>query len=316
MTENKTRHMQRATPPPQIVCLGMITPAIVLTVDRLPEHNTGMLIRQAAEFISDDAAIVACLLRGWDVPSGLIGTTLGNDTRGRGVIRELRRLGVQGRIRLSDEIRTPYEVNISDQTGHRTYFWQREDRVLDTLATASLSLLQHAKMLYVDWYDGRHILRAMREATRLSIPVFLNLEHGHQDPEANSLFLPCANICQAVTDPAQREGNPQAVAKKLLGAGVNTALVTLAGEGCVVARGKEILRVHAPSVSVVDGCGAGAAFSAGFMYGHVRGWNLEDCVRFATAAASLKCTVVGPRAFPLTEIKRLAKQVRITHLSN
>jgi hypothetical protein len=33
--------------------------------------------------------------------------------------------------------------------------------------------------------------------------------------------------------------------------------------------------------------------------------------RFAIAAASLKCTVVGPQAFPLGDIHRLAAQVKI-----
>ena len=50
---------------------------------------------------------------------------------------------------------------------------------------------------------------------------------------------------------------------------------------------------------VGDGCGAGATFSAGFLYGVLQGWGLEEGARFAVAAASLSCTVVGPRAFPL-----------------
>ena len=61
----------------EVVCFGFVVPAYVITVDALPEYNTGGLIRQVDEFISDDAAIVACLLRGWSMATGLIGTTLG-----------------------------------------------------------------------------------------------------------------------------------------------------------------------------------------------------------------------------------------------
>jgi sugar/nucleoside kinase (ribokinase family) len=293
----------------------MVVPAVVLAVDQFPEHNTGALIKQVSEFISDDAAIVACLLRGWDVQSAIIGTALGNDPRGRQVARTLQELGVLGRVRLSKSITTPYEVNVSDQTGARTYFWQRDPQVLDTLDTANLSLLKKARLLYVDWYDGRHILRAMDEAIRLGVSVFLNLEHGHQESEILARYARRATICQAVTDPAQRAGDPLAVARRLLYAGVETALITLGGEGCLAARRGEALRAHAPSVSVVDGCGAGAAFSAGFVYGHLRGWNLEDSVRFAIAAASLKCTTVGPQAFPIAEIKRLATAVRVDRMA-
>ena len=300
----------------EVVCFGMITPAVVMVADQFPDHNTGTHVKEVGEFISDDAAIVATLLRHWGVESGLIGTTLGDDPSGRRVARQLRDLGVLGRFRLSRSVTTPFEVNISDPSGARTYFWQRDPKVLDTLDTASLSLMERARLLYVDWYDGDHILRPMDEASRLGIPVFLNLEHGHQDPDILERCAHRAAICQAVTDPAQRGGaTPMEVARKLLEVGVGTALVTMSWEGCLAARGSEFLRGWAPAVSVVDGCGAGATFSAGFVYGYLRGWGLEYTMRFAIAAASLKCTVVGPRAFPLDEVKNLATEVKVERLS-
>ncbi len=300
----------------EVVCFGMITPAVVMVADQFPDHNTGTHVKEVGEFISDDAAIVATLLRHWGVESGLIGTTLGDDPSGRRVARQLRDLGVLGRFRLSRSVTTPFEVNISDPSGARTYFWQRDPKVLDTLDMASLSLMEMARLLYVDWYDGDHILRPMDEASRLGIPVFLNLEHGHQDPDILERCAHRAAICQAVTDPAQRGGDtPMEVARKLLEVGVGTALVTMSWEGCLAARGSEFLRGWAPAVSVVDGCGAGATFSAGFVYGYLRGWGLEYTMRFAIAAASLKCTVVGPRAFPLDEVKNLATEVKVERLS-
>ena len=75
-----------------------------------------------------------------------------------------------------------------------------------------------------------------------------------------------------MTDAAQLgEEPPLEVARKLLRVGVKTALITLAGEGCLALRGSEVVRVHAPQVEAVDGCGAGATFSAGFIYGHLHG---------------------------------------------
>ena len=58
-------HGENPLLPPEVVCFGMITSAVVLVVDRFPEHNTGTYTKQVAEFVSDDAAIVACLLRQW-----------------------------------------------------------------------------------------------------------------------------------------------------------------------------------------------------------------------------------------------------------
>ena len=304
-------HGENPLLPPEVVCFGMITPGVVLVVDRLPEHNTGTFVKQVAEFVSDDAAIVACLLRQWEVRSGLIGTALGDDPPGRKAAEQLAGLGILGEFRLSQHITTPLEVNVSDPTGARTYFWQRDPQVLATLDTAELSLMSGSQLLYVDWYDGDHILRPMTEAARLGIPVFLNLEHGHQDAETLARYGKSAAICQAVTDPAQKESDALAVARRLLEAGVGTALVTLAGDGCLAARRGKAVRAWAPTVKVVDGCGAGATFSAGLIYGYLKGWDLEGMVRFAVAAATLKCTAVGPIAFPLEEIESLASEVTV-----
>lgn len=305
----------RSLPRPQVVGFGMLTPVSILIVDELPPHNTGAIVRDASEFIFDDAAIVACLMRQWNVASGLIGTTLGNDMRGRALVRQLKTLGVQGKFRLSQKIKTPIEVDVSDKTGARTYFWQRDQHVLDTLDTADLSLLRGAKMLYVDWYDGDHILRAMDEANRLNIPVFLNLEHGHQDLDILNRYVLRATICQAVTDPAQKESaDPVAVARKLLNAGAKTALITLASEGSVAVDHKRCLRVYAPKVNVVDGCGAGATFSTGFIYGQLQNWNLEESVRFASTAASLKVARAGLSVEPVKTIRAFAKTIKVERI--
>ena len=302
--------------PPAYIGFGMLTDVAILVVEQLPEHNTGALIKDVSDFVFDDAAIIACILRQWDVSAGVIGTTVGDDTRGRNLARRLKEWGVQGEVRFSPDIKTPLEVDISDETGARTYFWQREEHVLNTLDTADLSLLNGAQMLYVDWYDGDHIVRAMDEAARLDVPVFLNLEYAHTDPALLARYAGRARICQAVTDAAQKEeSDPLDVARKLIQTGVETAIITLASEGSLVVSGNEAIRVYAPQMEAVDGCGAGATYSAGFIYGHLQGWNLEESVRFATAAASLKVTRAGLEMFPIEEIKALAAKVEIERLA-
>jgi bifunctional ADP-heptose synthase (sugar kinase/adenylyltransferase) len=82
----------------------------------------------------------------------------------------------------------------------------------------------------------------------------------------------------------------------------------------MVVQGDEIVRVYAPDVKAVDGSGAGATFSSGFIYGYLKGWGLEDTVRFAIAAASLKVTHSGLKMFPVKEIKALASTLRVERM--
>ncbi|NJD58273.1 MAG: hypothetical protein FIA98_02605, partial [Anaerolineae bacterium] len=100
------------------------------------------------------------------------------------------------------------------------------------------------------------------------------------------------------------------IAHKLLAAGVQTVLITMAEEGCLGVQGEQAARIYAPKMHVVDGCGAGATFSAGYIFGYLRGWSLLESLRFATAAASLKVTRPGLKMFPVAQIQELAAQLR------
>lgn len=300
------------------VGFGMLTPVAIMTVDRFPRHNTGAMVKEIKEFVFDDAAIIAGCLSQWGVKTGMIGTSVGDDPRGHALARQMENLGIQSDVRFTKAYATPLEVDVSDRRGARTYFWQRTPEMLDTLDEADLSPIKGARLMYVDWYDGEaHITRAMQEANRLGVPVFLNLEFGHKDVNLLKRYAKYTTICQAVTDAAQL-GQSRALmqtARKLLNAGIQTALITMAKEGCLVAQGSEIVRVFAPKVKAVDACGAGATFSAGFAYGTLQGWGIEHSARFATAAASLKVTRAGLEMFPIDEIHALAERLRVEYMT-
>jgi sugar/nucleoside kinase (ribokinase family) len=307
----------KQTPTPAYVGFGMLTPVYIMALDKLPRLNTGAIVHQVSEYVYDDAAIIACNLSQWGVPAGMIGTAVGDDLLGHHVADTLKRMGVHGKVRFTKKYKTPLEVNVSDKKGARTYFWQRSEEILGTLDSADLSLIKKAKLLYVDWYDGdAHILRAMEEARRHNVPVFLNFEHGHQHPELLKKYSGLVTVCQAVTDAAQI-GKKQAmlgVARKLINAGIQTAIITMASQGCMAVQGNEIIRAFAPKVKAVDASGAGATFSSGFAYGYLNGWRLEDTIRFAIAAASLKVTRSGLEMFPVQQIMGLARTVRIERM--
>lgn len=308
--------MAKRIPNPAYVGFGMLTPVYIMSLDRLPKVNTGAIVHEVSEYVYDDAAIIACNLSQWGVPSAMIGTAVGDDMLGRHVADTLKKLGVQGKVRFTDRYKTPLEVNVSDKQGARTYFWQRSDEILKTLDTADLSLIKKSKLLYVDWYDGDPILRAMEEANRHHVPVFLNFEHGHQYADLLKKYAGMVTVCQAVTDAAQI-GKKQAMlstARKLIKAGIQTAIITMASQGCMVLQGEEIVRAYAPRVKVVDASGAGATFSSGYIYGYLQGWDMEQTVRFAIAAASLKVTRIGLEMFPVPEVLGLARTIRIERM--
>ena len=173
-------------------------------------------------------------------------------------------------------------------------------------------------MLYVDWYDGPEVLGAIERARSQAVPVFLNLESRYYDNPQLTDLLRQTDVCQvsldepgATGDEPGATGEPTEIARTLLDRGVGTVLVTMGAEGCAVAQSRQAFSIRPPKVQVIDGYGAGAAFSAGVIYGFLNGWPLERAAQFATAHAGIQCGVAGIGDFPIDLILRVASDLEI-----
>ena len=297
-----------------VVCFGFLTYCLLLVVETLPAKNAGAPILETVGTFGDDAAIVACLLSGWGVPATLISSPVGDDYYGTKVIEQLGARGIDVDERVTEGLTTPLEVGIVDASGARTYFQRRDPLILDSLTAARTNQLSGARMLYADWYDAPGALAAMEIARCQDVPVFLNLESQYENNPKLPELLRYANICQVSMDEPEASGDPFEVARALIDQGVGTVLVTLGADGCVVAQPNQAFYLRAPKVKVVDGYGAGAAFSAGMIYGLLSGWSLDRSARFATAHAGLKCGVIGPPAFPITQVQTAAADLDVRPL--
>ena len=263
------------------VCFGVLSYLQLMVVETVPVHNGGTPIRQLTDSYGDDAGIVAGMLHQWGQDARFIPSSVGDDELGRKVAATVGGLGVPVQVDVNPGVATVAELSIADPSGARTYFYQRTPELLATLDAADLTPLESAAYLYVDWYDGDHILRPMQAATRLGIPVFVNLENQYSNRELLDNLRLYATVCQVSADGPETGDDMYSIANGLLDAGFGTVLVTGGGQGCLVADAAQTVRVSAPAVDVVDGNGAGSAFSAGFIYGSLRGWTLERRARFA-----------------------------------
>jgi len=295
-----------AGPEGMVVCFGVLSYLQLMVVDQVPVHNGGTPISQLTDSYGDDSAIVAGMLRQLGQHTKFIPSAVGDDDLGRKVADTVGKLGVPVDVRIDPSVTTVAELSIADPSGARTYFYQRTPELLATLDTADLSPLESASFLYVDWYDGDHVLRAVEYASRLNIPVFLNLESQYSNKEVLAKFAPHTTVCQVSADQPESEDDMDSIAATVLEAGIGTVLITGGNRESLAADASHKVRVRAPEVEVVDGNGAGSCFSASYIYGSLRGWNLEQTVRFATAQASLKCGVAGYQVPSLAEGERLA----------
>ena len=295
----------------EVVCFGVLSYLQLMVVDEVPIHNGGTPITQLTDSYGDDAAIVAGMLHQMGQNARFIPSAVGDDALGRKVAETVGRLGVPVEVKVDPTVSTVAEISISDPSGARTYFYQRSDELLATLDAADLTPLATASYLYVDWYDGDYILRAVKSASESNIPVFLNLENQHTNLEVLKKLAAYTTVCQISTDQPETAKDMVSIAQSLLEVGIEKVLITAGDRGCLAADAAHKIRVSAPKVNVIDGNGAGSCFSASFIYGSLRNWSLEKCARFATAQASLKCEVPGYKVPSISEGEELAAGLSI-----
>lgn len=311
MQHNHTNTGPTLVSEPEVVCFGVLSYLQLLLADEAPLVNGGTPISRKFDSFGDDAAIVAAALRRLGVRSRLLPSSLGDDDYGRKVAGMLPGLGGVAEAAIDPKVDTVFEVSIADPAGNRTYFYQRTPDAVATLDRADLGPLETARWLYVDWYDGDHILRPMLAAAELGVPVLVNIESNYRDRGLLNRLVPYASMFQVSADVPGADEDMEQVARTLLDAGLPAVAVTGGSRGCILADKDQLVRVEAPTVPVVDANGAGSFFSAGLIYGHLQGWPLEQCARFATAQASLKCGYVGYNGAPVDEVELVADSLRV-----
>lgn len=86
--------------------------------------------------------------------------------------------------------------------------------------------------------------------------------------------------------------SPEEIADFYASYGVQTVVVKLGVDGLYLKRGDETFYLAAHAVEVVDTTGAGRRVR-GFLYGHVRGWDLRQRGRLANAVGGLTVQRMG-----------------------
>ena len=238
-------------------------------------------------------ALVACARLG---AATRFVSVLGEDETAACIEAELERYGVRERriLRVSG-VTTPVSfIHVDADTGQRTIFHHCPD-ALKSQATEDYSFLAGCDVVLVDDVYPALGLGAARFARERGIPVIADTTPG----EENRAFLSTVDVLIA---PGSGMGNipdDRAVEHLLRGyrrLGPETVVLTLGHRGWAALGPEGICRGEAFEVPVVDTTGAGDVFHGAFGFGWARGWNLEQCARFASATAALKCTRLGGRA--------------------
>jgi sugar/nucleoside kinase (ribokinase family) len=115
------------------------------------------------------------------------------------------------------------------------------------------------------------------------------------------IFLPNAAELLAITRTADVDAGLAQLRDR-----VGTVAVKLGEQGSRAVQGEREARAGIVPVDLVDTTGAGDSFDAGFIFGHLAGWELARTLRFAGACGSLSTRAAGGTQAQATLAEALA----------
>ncbi len=278
-----------------VLCLGIAVQDFVFAVDALPTGGGKVLASDRAEVGGGCAANAAATVARLGGRAILL-TRLGDDPTGDVIVADLQAIGVDmSRVRRVAAHRSPLSAVMVDPAGERLVVNHADPDMPGGTEWLPLELVENADAVLVDprWPDGgTAILRAARAA---GVPSVLDADRPGVDDRLIGLASHVVFSAAALRGHAgmdSLEDGLSAMAK-----GRTSFLAVTDGEkGAFWLDGATVRHLPAFEVTAVDTLGAGDVFHGAFALALGEGRVETEALRFASAAAALKCTHFGGRA--------------------
>ena len=188
-------------------------------------------------------------------------------------------------------------IAVTRQTGDRTIFWHRGSVPPLKKQEVDLSPFSGAKVLHLDGLMIEASIEAARQARARGIKVVLDagtMREGSLElvSQIDVLIASSRFAVPLVGDDSPAEKALEALARF----GPREVVITLGSRGSVGWNKGEVVVQSAFPAEVVDTTGAGDVYHGAYIFGVLKGWDMQTCMRFASAASALKCRAMGARA--------------------
>lgn len=210
-------------------------------------------------------------------------------------------------------------IVIDEQTGERTIFWDRDDKLAYAPEEVPFGFAQLGKVLHMDAHDPRACLRMAQIAREAGTITSLDVDNLYEGCEE---LLPFIDILISSSNfPRRLTGirDPHSALieiKENFGCAITG--MTLGKHGSLLYVNNEFLTGSAYEVpgGAKDTTGAGDAYHAGFIYGLLHNKEIEECMNLGSAVAALKCRKLGARtALPHAEELELYLNLGMTPIT-
>lgn len=278
-----------------VFCLGIATLDYVYSVETMPTRGEKYRSRGLAVVgggCAGNASVAIARLGGacW------LATRLADDLTGDQIVADLQAEGIDtGFARRVAGLRSPVSAILVDAQGERMVISYSDPAMPEDVAWLPRRLPKGAGAVLADTRWGEGALAALKLARAAGVPGVLDGDRKPPHPDLVGTASHVAFSQQALREISGEEDPRAGLAR--LAAGVQSWLaVTLGKDGVLFVEGGEVRHVPAFVVETVDTLGAGDVWHGAFTLALAEGQDEPSAIRFASAAAAIKCTRFGGRS--------------------
>ena len=226
---------------------------------------------------------------------------LGDDAIGDKIIQGFKDYGVDTALirRIPGGRSSSSIVMVHPETGSRTKFPFRDALPPLDFDEEQRDAIRRARVLHLDGTRYENALRAAEIARAAGVTVSLD---GCSRQKDNALNLQLASLADILIMNAvypmavSRRSDIDSALRFMAGLGEKKVVMMTAGsDGCYALIDGKTEHFPAFSVQAADTTGAGDVFHGAFLAEWLRTEDVRRCIRFASAAAALKCLRAGGR---------------------
>lgn len=279
--------------PFRCVGLGLIVVDHLLLTQHYPEPNTKNIVDDYVMQGGGPVPTALAVIGRLGLPCSFI-STVGDDEMADFLQHELEQFHVDcsGLERLPDRMTAESFVIIDQRNGDRTIFLNRNGCCISGLTDPCIEHIKNADILHMDGRDIDICLETARIARQHQTRVSIDIGSDRSIPEKLLQLVDIAIVSETYTQ-AQIEKSPLKSAQKLLDLGISIAAVTCGSRGSYWATRNSTFHQSAFPIKVVDTTGAGDVFHGAALYAVLRGFNLRDAARLASAVSAMVCSHIG-----------------------
>lgn len=187
-------------------------------------------------------------------------------------------------------------IAINREDGRRTVFWTRGSVPHLKSTDVDLSPFSEAQILHTDALMVEASMEAARQAKEMGLKVVMDagtFRTGYRELASMvDVLIGSERFARAVVGSDEPVDKALEVLSRW---GPGEVVITLGPKGSIGWSGGKIISQKAFPIQVADTTGAGDVYHGAYIYGLLRGWDMAECMRFASAVSTLKCMEIGAR---------------------